>query len=213
MRIVTSLLVWWLLVIGYVKFSEAAVTATPTVLTIVIPAGVSSLSGTISAKNTGTGSISITWADNVPCLSALTAPTRVVAAGATTLYTLQANCPATGTATLASAGLPTISIPVTITKAVATRPGTPSGLLASMRSTYSLLLTWDPNSEPDLAGYKVYCGSVSKQYGLPTTLPMPHAPTATVSLLTPGIYFCAVTAYDTANNESGFSMEVSKTVP
>jgi len=74
-------------------------------------------------------------------------------------------------------------------------------------------LVWDPNSETDLAGYKVYWGTASGVYGAPVTLPgTPSAPTYTVSNLTPGTYYFAVTAYNTAGLESGFSNEVSTTI-
>jgi hypothetical protein len=77
------------------------------------------------------------------------------------------------------------------------------------------LIEWNQNTEPDLAGYRVYWGTVSGVYtgvvdvGLTTT---PAAPAYVLSNLTVGVvYFVSVTAYDTANNESGFGPEVSFT--
>ena len=72
-------------------------------------------------------------------------------------------------------------------------------------------LAWDPNSETDLAGYKVYYGTASGVYGAPITLG--KTTTHTVTGLAPGTYYFAVTAYNTAGLESGFSNEVFTTIP
>ncbi|MBI3812623.1 MAG: fibronectin type III domain-containing protein [Nitrospirae bacterium] len=79
------------------------------------------------------------------------------------------------------------------------------------------VLSWDPNTEPDLAGYKVYYGTVSGAHtqvisvGLTST---PTAPQYTVSNLNSGTtYYFSVTSFDSSSNESGFSNEVSKTFP
>ncbi len=71
------------------------------------------------------------------------------------------------------------------------------------------ILTWDANSEEDLAGYKVYMGTESGVYGDPVDV---TEPTFLFEGLEVGTYFFAVTAFDTANNESGFSNEASKTI-
>lgn len=75
-------------------------------------------------------------------------------------------------------------------------------------------ISWNANTEPDLAGYKVYYGTSSGVYttvidvGLTAT---PSTPNYTVYNLTKGItYYFNVTAYDTSNNESAFGTEVSK---
>ena len=78
-------------------------------------------------------------------------------------------------------------------------------------------ISWNPNSEPDLAGYKVYQGTTTGVYTVVYTIPLasladPTHPEYVVYNLAFGTqYFFAVTAYDTSNNESGFSSEVSKT--
>lgn len=81
----------------------------------------------------------------------------------------------------------------------------------------TVTLAWDANSEPDLAGYKVYRGTVSGTYGTPVTLPLsalpnPSAPQWTSPSLANGRYYFAVTAYNTAGLESGYSNEVSTTI-
>ena len=71
----------------------------------------------------------------------------------------------------------------------------------------SVGLTWDPNSENDLAGYLVYYGTASGNYS--ETQPA-TTPSATVTNLNSGTtYYFAVTAYNTNGLESGYSNEVS----
>jgi len=72
-------------------------------------------------------------------------------------------------------------------------------------------LQWDRNTEPDIAGYKVYYGTASRVYGVPIVL-AGNVTTYTVTGLTSGTYYFAVTAYNTAGLESGFSNEVFTTL-
>ncbi|MBL7093193.1 Ig-like domain-containing protein, partial [candidate division KSB1 bacterium] len=71
-----------------------------------------------------------------------------------------------------------------------------------------LKVTWNKNTEDDLIGYKVYWGTSSRTYsnnfyvGTDTTYMVPD-------LSQGNEYFFAVTAIDTANNESAYSDEVS----
>ncbi len=72
--------------------------------------------------------------------------------------------------------------------------------------------TWNANSESDLAGYKVYYGVASRTYGAPIVLG--KVTTCDINNLSDGkSYFVAVTAYDSAGNESGYSEEASITLP
>jgi len=69
-------------------------------------------------------------------------------------------------------------------------------------------LAWDPNTEPDLAGYKIYWGRSSRSYE--NSVDVGNVTQFTLTGLTAGeTYFIAATAYDFSNNESGFSNEVS----
>ncbi len=77
-------------------------------------------------------------------------------------------------------------------------------------SAADVVLAWDPNSEPDLAGYKIYYGSASGTYS--TVVPIGTQTTYTVSGLAPGTYYFAVTAFNSSGLESGYSNEVSTTV-
>ena len=72
----------------------------------------------------------------------------------------------------------------------------------------TVIVQWSPNHESDLAGYKVYYGTASRSYSQIT--PVGLNTTCQISDLESGNeYFFAVTAYDSAGNESQFSNEVS----
>jgi hypothetical protein len=74
-------------------------------------------------------------------------------------------------------------------------------------------LSWDANSEPDLAGYKVYykansSGQPSGDYDV--EIDVGNVTTKTIEGLEESIiYFFAITAYDTSGLESDFSNEIS----
>ena len=76
-------------------------------------------------------------------------------------------------------------------------------------------LTWDSNSEADLAGYKVYSGTTSGEYGTPVIVPLaallPSSnPVYIVTGLDPSkVWYFVVTAYDTEGMESDYSNEVN----
>ncbi len=77
--------------------------------------------------------------------------------------------------------------------------------------TSSIFLAWDANPESDIAGYKVYWGTSSGVYDQFNDV---SQTTASVSDLTVGVrYYFAVTAYNEAGLESGYSEEVSAIVP
>ena len=71
------------------------------------------------------------------------------------------------------------------------------------------LLSWDPNTESDLAGYNVYFGTASGTYGSPVDVG--NQTTYTVTGLGSGTFYFIVTAYNSSGGESGPSSEVSKT--
>ena len=74
--------------------------------------------------------------------------------------------------------------------------------------TAQMKLAWDPNTEPDVAGYRVHYGTSSRTYGTPINVG--NVTTYTLNGLSPGVtYYIAVTAYDTASNESAYSNEVA----
>src|SRR4030095_8326562 len=82
--------------------------------------------------------------------------------------------------------------------------------IGAFAETSSVSLTWDPNTEPDIAGYKVYWGTSSRVYDQFSDV---SQTTASVSDLTVGVrYYFAVTAYDSSGLESSYSKEVSTVV-
>lgn len=73
------------------------------------------------------------------------------------------------------------------------------------------VLSWHPNTDDDLAGYKIHYGTAPRTYGPPADVG--NVTTHTVGRLQVGVtYYFAVTAYDAAGNESGFSNEVRQTI-
>lgn len=78
----------------------------------------------------------------------------------------------------------------------------------------NIKLVWDPNSEPDLAGYKVYSSETDggpyalvKDVGNVTELVLDMTPEPDRKT----IYYVA-TAYDERENESAYSNQVSYTI-
>ncbi len=67
-------------------------------------------------------------------------------------------------------------------------------------------LAWEPNTENDLAGYKIYYGKLSGNYD--SNVDVGYQTSYTLSGFTSGeTYFFAATAYDFSGNESEYSNE------
>ncbi len=74
--------------------------------------------------------------------------------------------------------------------------------------TADVELSWQPNSEDDLSGYRLYYGTQSRTY--PHTQDVQNQTSHVLSGLDEGVeYFFSVTAYDANGNESSYSKEVS----
>jgi len=72
-------------------------------------------------------------------------------------------------------------------------------------------LRWDPNTEPQKAGYMIYWGTESGQYS--ESVDLGDQNNYTISALDNGqTYYIAVTAYDELGFESDYSNEVHVTV-
>ncbi len=71
-------------------------------------------------------------------------------------------------------------------------------------------LVWNANSEPELAGYKLYYGIASRQYD--KSIDVGNVITCTVSGLSAGTYYFALTAYSSVE-ETGYSNEISVVIP
>ncbi len=93
-------------------------------------------------------------------------------------------------------------------------PSTPSASAATTTPTVaSATVSWNANTETDLAGYRIYVGTRSGSYGFVgpfevtnrTSFTIPNLPTGTT-------YYFAVSAFDKSGNESAKSAEVSKSL-
>ena len=85
-------------------------------------------------------------------------------------------------------------------------------LFTSQVYSAQVTLAWDPNTEPDLAGYKIYYGFSSGNYKV--TVDVGNQTNCTISTLQEGqTYYFAATAYDDYGNESEFSNEVPYYAP
>ncbi len=85
--------------------------------------------------------------------------------------------------------------------------------IAGIAQAATVQVTWNPNTEPDLAGYKIYYGTASGVYGDPIDV---GNVTGHVMEITPqhgATYYFALTAYDTSGNESGYSAEATCFIP
>ena len=83
-------------------------------------------------------------------------------------------------------------------------------LFAATAYADSVTLSWNPNSEPDIAGYRIHYGTVVAPYSMTVDAAVASA---TITGLTNGVtYTFAVTAYNSAGGESGYSLPFSHTV-
>ena len=125
-----------------------------------------------------------------------------------------------------AAGLPDEGISWIILGAL--RPGNKGGVMKKLRISHSLSfcvffiflvipslagaasvkLAWDPSTEEDLAGYKIYYGYDSRNYN--TSIDVGKTTTFQVTGLEyDQTYYFAVTAYNTSGLESDYSNEIS----
>jgi hypothetical protein len=85
-------------------------------------------------------------------------------------------------------------------------------LVSETRAAGRITLAWDPNLEPDVAGYRLHYGTASGRYT--RQIDVGNTTSATVRNLTDGAtYFFALTAYNTAGHESAPSQEISYPSP
>jgi hypothetical protein len=79
-------------------------------------------------------------------------------------------------------------------------------------------LSWNANKEPDIAGYRIYYGTVSRQGdcppgGYPEKIDVGNKTTYKVdNLKKESTYYFSVTSYNKGGKESCFPQEVSKTI-
>ncbi|BFU93628.1 MAG: hypothetical protein NTNFB02_03500 [Nitrospira sp.] len=158
-------------------------------------------SKTIVVTNSGTGTLTWTATDNANWLTLSQSGSSLIAA-ANIAGLAAGNYSGVITITASGATNTPRTVPVTLT--LTAPPPTTTG---------SATLTWQPNTEPDLAGYKVYRATSSGGYGAPIATLQGNTTQYVSSGLQQGTtYFFVVTAYDRAGNESAFSAEVSKSI-
>ena len=161
---------------------------------------------TLNVTNPGTGTLTWSVTDNASWL------TLTPASGTTTTGISQVTLSVNTAGLLA--GPFTSAITVTATTATNSPQSIPVTLTLSAPTTSSAALTWNANTEPDLAGYKVYQATASGAYP-PTpiaTLPKPILSYPAMGLQVGTTYYFTITAYDSAGNESQKSAEVSKSI-
>lgn len=84
-------------------------------------------------------------------------------------------------------------------------------LLMVINPAATVTIRWQPNTEIDLMGYRVYYGNHSREYHTAVDVGN-RTELALADLLRDVRYFFAVTAYDSAGNESAFSDEVTASI-
>ena len=149
-----------------------------------------------------TASDSATWVSVTPAIGNITKSAQVsIAVNAVGLSA--GTYSATVTVTVYKGG--SVAIPVTLTVAPST---TTSSLTTTSTNTASL--TWDPSTDTNVVGYKVYMGTTPGVYGPPVTVG--NVTSYMVSNLAIATYYFVVTDYDSNGNESLYSNEVTKTI-
>ncbi len=164
-----------------------------------------------------------TTASAAPATAANSGPTTGGASLSRGFNNLLARFPQLGQAINTPAGsapaIPTAPVP-TITAPLPQNPAPPSSgtsrnsTLPTPTTLGSATLSWSPNAETDLGGYKIYLGTRSGIYDYPGSPFIVGNTTRTVINNLPHghTYFFAATAYDLAGNESAHSAEVSKSL-
>ncbi|ULA67165.1 MAG: Fibronectin type-III domain-containing protein [Nitrospira sp.] len=185
-----------------------AVQATPVSLSFTaVQGGPNPTSQVVTISKSTSRQVGWKAADNAAWLSAAPSSGTMTTSGQIAV-TVNASGLAAGTysgslkVTLSKGG--SLSIPVTLM--VASAPPT-----KSVTTTTTATLSWMPNTDSDLAGYKVYMGTSSGLYGTPVDVG--NVTTYTAGNLTVGTtYYFTVTAYDQSKNESLHSSEVNKSI-
>jgi hypothetical protein len=158
---------------------------------------------TVNIRNTGMGTLNWTVSDDAPWLTVT--PSSGTTTTSTNALTVTVNAVALAANTYRA------TITVTDPRALNSPQQIPVTLVMTAPASSQAILSWDANTEANLAGYKLYVGTASGTYGAPVDVG--NITTFKVIGLVKGkTYYFVVTAYDTAGNESDYSVEVSKTI-
>lgn len=84
------------------------------------------------------------------------------------------------------------------------------GIGANSLAAGEILLAWDPNTEPDLAGYRIYYGNAHDDYT--EIIDVGNVIEYTITELNAGVYYITITAYDASGNESDYTYEIAYTL-
>ena len=93
-----------------------------------------------------------------------------------------------------------------------------SSLIPNIFPNGKATLSWSPNKEVDLAGYKIYYGITPRTDncppgGYPQKVDIGNKTSYTIEKLETGKdYYFSITSYDKSGNESCFSAEVKKII-
>lgn len=99
----------------------------------------------------------------------------------------------------------------TSTSSTSTSNNSTSTSTSSSTSNTIATLSWYPNTETNLAGYKIHIGTAAGVYN--ATVDVRNVTSYNLSNLAIGTtYYFAVSAYDTAGTDSALSNEVSKSI-
>lgn len=91
-------------------------------------------------------------------------------------------------------------------------PAAPTGLAVSTGTSQQAVLSWQANTEPDLAGYYIYRSSDGSSFSRVNSAPVTGTSFVNAGLTNGVRYYFKITAVDTAGNESAASAVVSAVV-
>ena len=118
----------------------------------------------------------------------------------------------TASVNTANATLGTTNATITVTGGGTTQTETVA-LTLNAPATSSAALTWNPNTETDIASYRVYRSTTPGVYaGALVTVPKPATTYVATGLSVGTTYYFTITAVDSAGNESPHSNEASKSI-
>jgi len=85
-------------------------------------------------------------------------------------------------------------------------------ILALTAQAPAITVSWDPNTEEDLAGYRIHYGTAPGSYSASVTVGPAKTSHQLARLMPETTYYVAMTAYDGSGNESGYSDEAHATI-